>query len=58
MLTPHFKEINSLISNMVRLERRFLRIEVFIGLRFMKIVFFIIFFQFANSMNAQIFKNN
>ena len=58
MVIPHFKEINSLISNMVRLERRFLRIEVFIGLRFMKIVFFIIFFQFANSMNAQIFKNN
>jgi hypothetical protein len=43
---------------MAILESRFLRIKVFIGLLFIKVVFFIIFFQFANSMNAQSFTNN
>jgi hypothetical protein len=58
MQTPHLKEIISLISNMFRLKRRFLSIEVFIGQFFMKIIFFIILFQLTNSMNAQSFTNN
>ncbi|MFY7733285.1 MAG: hypothetical protein ACOVSR_07350 [Bacteroidia bacterium] len=58
MQTKQFKEINSFISNMVGLERRFLSFDCIVVTRFMKIVFFIIFFQFSNSINAQSFKNN